>query len=301
MDDPLQGWLNYLRAERGAGEETLRAYGRDLRTLQLHLRDKELELLEAQVLDLRSWLAAQARRAPAPASVSRRASACRSFYRWALSEGLREDSPAERLRSPRVPETMPHFLSEAEAAEVVEQPSQQGWYLLRNKALLELLYGAGLRVSEASSLRVEDLDLEEGLVHVRKGKGRKARRVPVGSEALRALEAWLGAHEGRGPLFLNRYREGLSARSMHRIVRASGRLHDLGGLHPHALRHSCATHMLANGADLRGIQEQLGHASLSTTQRYAHVSVERLLEVHRSAHPRARRPVEPGPEPSDES
>jgi integrase/recombinase XerC len=288
VDDPLQGWLNYLRAERGSTQETLRAYGRDLRTLRRHLALSERDLLEARVLDLRSWLAKQARRAPAPASVARRASACRSFYRWALSEGLVEDSPAERLRSPRIPVSVPHFLSEDQAARVVEGPSQEGWYQLRNRALLELLYGAGLRVSEAAGLVVADLDRVAGLVHVRKGKGRKARRVPMGSAAQDALEDWLDAHEGSGPLFLNRYRGALSARSMHRIVRASGRLQDLGGLHPHALRHSCATHMLAHGADLRAIQEQLGHASLSTTQRYAHVSVERLLEVHSAAHPRAQ-------------
>lgn len=291
VDDPLQGWLSYLRAERGATQETLRAYRQDLSGLQSTLGDKGRSLLEASVLDLRSWLASTTRAAPSAASVARRASAARSFYRWAVSEGLRGDSPAERLRSPRVPQKVPHFLSEREAERVVEQPSQEGWYQLRNRALLELLYGAGLRVSEAAGLSIEDLQLDQGLVHVRQGKGRKARRVPLGGQAQLALEEWLEQHpSSSGPVFLNRYRKRLSARSMHRIVRASGRENGLGGLHPHALRHSCATHMLSGGADLRSIQEQLGHASLSTTQRYAHVSVERLLEVHRKAHPRSEEP-----------
>ena len=187
---------------------------------------------------------------------------------------------------------MPRFLDAAEASQLVENPTQQGWFALRNAALLELLYGAGLRVGEGAALDRSDIDLDDCLVHVRKGKGHKQRRVPFGAPARLALEAWLRVHPGGAPLFLNRFESRLSTRAMHRIVRDSGVVNAQANVHPHALRHSCATHLLAGGADLRAIQEQLGHASLSTTQRYTHVSVERLMEVHRKAHPHGRDPEE---------
>ncbi len=199
-----------------------------------------------------------------------------------------ESSPAESLSTPRVPRKVPRFLDVTEASDLVERPTQRGWFALRNRALLELLYGAGLRVGESAALDCRDIDLEERLVLVRKAKGSKQRSVPFGVPAMEALAAWLRVHPGGAPLFLNRDHGRLSVRSMHRIVRDSGVANALAGVHPHALRHSCATHLLAGGADLRAIQEQLGHASLSTTQRYTHVSVERLMAVHRKAHPHGR-------------
>jgi len=200
-----------------------------------------------------------------------------------------EASPAEALRTPRVPQKVPRFLDVNEAQDVVEDPVQDGWYRLRNQALLELLYGAGLRVSEAAALDRGDIDLGQGLVLVRHGKGKKQRRVPFGRAAAQALQAWLAWRQDETrALFLNRYGGRLSVRSMHRIVRDSGVKKGIAAVHPHALRHSCATHLLGGGADLRAIQEQLGHASLSTTQRYTHVSVEQLMDVHRKAHPHGR-------------
>jgi len=214
--------------------------------------------------------------------------AYRTFYRWALREGFLEASPAERLASPKSAHRVPRFLDLPEVLDVVERPVQEGWLQLRNKALLELAYGAGLRVSELADLNRADVDLVERLVDVRSGKGRKQRLVPFGPPAADALSAWIqsssGEHEA---LFLNYRGQRLSVRSMHRIVRDSGVKNGLSDVHPHALRHTCATHMLAGGADLRAIQEQLGHASLSTTQRYAHVSAQQLVDVYRSSHPRA--------------
>ena len=287
MDSDVQAFLEFLRAERGASPHTLRAYRRDLERLAEALEARGRRLATARSVDLRAHLAERARTAGAPSSIARRLSSYRSFYRWAVQTGRCEDSPAERLARPKVPVRVPRFVEVDEAAAVVEGPGQQGWYLARNRALLELLYGAGLRVGEAAALDVGDVDVDERLVHVRRGKGGKPRRVPFGEECATALRAWLDEHPG-GPLFLNRDQGRLSTRSMHRIVRRAGLENGVSALHPHALRHSCATHMLAGDADLRAIQEQLGHASLSTTQRYAHVSVERLLEVSRGAHPRAR-------------
>ena len=284
--DLVRAFLQFLRAERGASPHTLRAYQHELETLTSWLGERRRALLSATTGDLRAYLASLPR--SAPATTRRRIAAYRTFYRWAVSSGRVEASPAERLRGPRVPSRVPRVLQVGESACVVEAPAQEGWYQLRNRAALELAYGAGLRVSELASLDLDDVDLRDQLVLVRHGKRRKQRRVPFGEPAVAALEAWL---EVRGPstsaaLFLNRYRDRLRARSLHRITRDAGRKHGVSGLHPHALRHSCATHLLAGGADLRAIQEQLGHVSLSTTQRYAHVSMERLLAVHAASHPR---------------
>ena len=284
----IQQFLEYLRAERGVSPHTLRAYRRDLERLAADLSEQGSSLLEARIGQIRSHLARLARRAPAPSTTRRRLAAYRTFYRWALREGFLEASPAERLASPKSAHRVPRFLDLPEVLDVVERPVQEGWLQLRNKALLELAYGAGLRVSELADLNRADVDLVERLVDVRSGKGRKQRLVPFGPPAADALSAWIqsssGEHEA---LFLNYRGQRLSVRSMHRIVRDSGVKNGLSDVHPHALRHTCATHMLAGGADLRAIQEQLGHASLSTTQRYAHVSAQQLVDVYRSSHPRA--------------
>ncbi len=214
----------------------------------------------------------------------------RSFYRWLVEEEVLEHDPTQRLSTPKVPKRAPRFLDVGEAAQVVENPTQSGRLALRNRALLELLYGAGLRVGEAVGLDWGELDLAERLVRVR-GKGDKVRIVPFGPPAEEALRRWggtLGALEG--PVFRNARGGRLSSRSAWRIVRDAGAANGVPRVHPHALRHSCATHLLGAGADLRAIQEQLGHASLGTTQRYAHVDAAHLLAVYRSAHPHARSP-----------
>lgn len=285
--DLIGDFLRHMRVEKGASEHTLKAYRLDLVALA---RSTGGGLLEAGLSDIRRHLSTLSLSHPAPATTRRRLSAIRSFYKWALREGLVESSPAERLSSPKAKIKVPRFLSEADAADVVESPSQGGWYRVRNGAILELMYGAGLRVAEVASLDVRDVDLPQRLVRVREGKGGKERLVPFGPPAAEAIELWL-AERGEAEdsaLFLNRFRSRLSARAMHKIVHSSALGSGVAGVHPHALRHSCATHLLAGGADLRAIQEQLGHASLSSTQRYAHVSVERLMEVHRAAHPRSR-------------
>lgn len=292
MEDVLKGWMDHLRGERNCSPHTLRAYAENLNGLDDFLQSREKTLHTANLMDLRAWLSqarlgrAGPKKPKAPATMARKVSAVRSFYRWMLREGHIDISPASRLQSPRVPRKAPRFLDVPEAAAVVEHPHQEGWFLLRNRALLELIYGSGIRVSEAVSLDISQLDLLNRLVRVM-GKGKKERIVPFGPPAAEALRQWLSQIPPDGPVFLNRFGKRLSSRSAWKITRDAGTANGITGLHPHALRHSCATHLLGSGADLRVIQEQLGHASLSTTQQYTHVDAAHLLAVYRSAHPRA--------------
>ncbi len=283
--DRIQAFLSFLRAERAASPHTLRAYGREVSALVARLDPRPPE--SATLADLRAHLG---QGASSPASLQQRIGAIRTFYRWLVREGLLTESPADRLATPRVKRPLPRVLEVDEASAIVVEPAGEGWRRTRNVALLEVAYGAGLRVSEVAAIDVTDVDPLGGLVRVRSGKGRKARVVPLGPVALDAVRAWLA--EGAvadGPLFRNVRGGRLTTRGIYDIVRAAGVNNDLAGVHPHALRHSFATHLLANGADIRSIQEMLGHASLSTTQRYTQVELDQLRRAHRSAHPRARR------------
>ncbi len=224
----------------------------------------------------------------------------RTFYRFLMRKGLARQNPAASLKTPRVKKTLPRFLTVDDAFRVVEAPKEDRAraepLALRDAAILELLYAAGLRVSELAGLRLGDLDRGARRVRVL-GKGGKERVAPYGGAAERALDAYLAARprlrkkggaQHPDALFLGRFGTPLTARQVQNIVQRYGALGaGRGDLHPHALRHSCATHLLDAGADLRSIQELLGHASLSTTQRYTHVSVDRLMEVYDRAHPMA--------------
>lgn len=284
MDPDLTRWLTALRAERGASPHTLRAYEGDLRQLADWLEPHGRALRGASLRDLRGWLASLD---AAPATMARRVASVRSFYSWMLEVGALTASPAARLATPKVARPVPRFLEVDEAAELVENPTQSGLLRDRNAALLELLYGAGLRVAEAVALDWSALDLDQRLVRVR-GKGDKQRVVPFGPPAAEALARYREATGGEGAVFLNRDGGRLTVRSAWRVVRDAGAANGQPGVHPHLLRHSCATHLLTAGADLRGIQEQLGHSSLATTQRYTHVDAAHLLRVYRAAHPRAQ-------------
>ncbi len=280
----LPAFLSFLRAERAASPHTLRAYARELHRLAERIAPRPLE--QATIADLRALLAAGP---DAPASLQQRIGALRSLYRWMLREGRVSVNPAERLASPRVRRTLPRVFEVDEANALVDEPPGEGWRAVRNAALLEIAYGSGLRVSELAALDVPDLDLEGGLVRVRAGKGRKARLVPFGPSVGTAVQTLL--REGgiaEGALFRNVQGRRLTVRGIYDIVRSAGVKHGIPAAHPHAVRHSFATHLLANGADIRSIQEMLGHASLSTTQRYTQVELDQLRQAHRSAHPRSR-------------
>ena len=282
----IDRFLDSLRAERGASAHTLRAYGHTLKRLSAQVSPRPIE--EVKRSDLRGFLFAVAREASS-STLARHIAALRTFYRWLLKTGQIATSPAETLEPPRVGRRLPRHLSVSEADAVVNVEAASE-HALRDRALVELLYGAGIRVAEASGLDRRDVDAATGLVDVRSGKGKKERRVPLGGPGLAAVQAWLDSRtDASDAMFLNARGQRMSTRSMHRVVRDLGRLAGVDGLHPHALRHTYATHMLDAGADLRSIQELLGHESLSTTQRYTHVSVEALVDSYRRAHPHSKK------------
>ncbi len=303
FDEARELFLTYLRDERASSPRTVEAYGRDLGQLGEFLRERlgegnaHLDAIDLYLL--RAWLASLAR-ARGASTLARKVAALRSFYRFLERRGRVTSNPAAELETPKVRRPLPTFLSAEEAHEVVESPRLEGAAGLRDRAMLELLYGSGLRVGELAGLDLHDLDAGLGQVRVR-GKGDKERLVPVGPPALAASLAWL---ERRGEfvrpgrptsaLFLGPRGRRLGVRRVQELVQRYGAIGTgRPDLHPHALRHTCATHLLEGGADLRAIQEILGHSSLSTTQRYTHVSVEALLRVYDQAHPLARRPVTP--------
>jgi integrase/recombinase XerC len=288
--DALNGFLQHLQIERAVSAHTVRAYRRTLVDLGTFLETRGRVYEDAERLDLRAYLF-QAGRGRASSTRARHVAAIRTFYRWLLREERVAVSAAEGLGSPRVGRRLPHVLSVEGADEVMTAPLSA-----RDRALVEVLYGGGLRVSEASGLDWPDVDRRQHRILVRHGKGGKQRIVPIGPPAVAALEALLGDGVPEGPVFLNARGARMQPRSMRRVLQTVGRMAGHEGLHPHALRHSYATHLLDAGADLRGIQELLGHADLSTTQRYTHVSTQQLRRVYREAHPHARRSSGPEPE-----
>ncbi len=305
----IDAFLEHLAAERGLSEHTIVAYRADLgKFVEFLSRDflskdeSRIALDEVDVLAVRSFLAALTRQGLARKSQGRTLAALRSFFRWACRVGEARANPALRVRTPKAPRTLPRHLRPGEVENLIEGPSGESAADRRDHALLELLYASGLRVSELVSLDWQDLDLKSRVLRV-VGKGGKERMVPFGRPAQEALQTWRAAwaqvrgarDDGADPVFLNLQGGRLTDRSVRRVLdRWVEATATARGVHPHALRHSFATHLLENGADLRAIQELLGHASLATTQRYTHVDVDRLLAVYRDSHPRARRGEEKG-------
>lgn len=301
LERDAEEFLTWLSVEKGRSRNTLAAYRRDLTAYQLWLQTRGNTLAEAEegvILEYLGHLRAQGRK---PASVARALVSVRSLYRFRLEEGTATEDPALEVEGPRVPPGLPKALSEEEVDRLLGIVPGDDPLARRDRAILEVLYGTGMRISELVGLSLGQLALEDGLVRVF-GKGAKERVVPLGSWGRRALEAWL-APAGRGVLeprrwarrgdaeavFLNARGGRLTRQGAWGIVRHHGGRAGLGGrLTPHVLRHSCATHMLDRGADIRVVQELLGHASISTTQVYTKVSGERLRQVYDAAHPRAR-------------
>ncbi len=289
----------WLRVERRASAHTLDAYLADLGQYAAYLAARGAPLVPSSPALVRGFVASLAG-AAGPVTLARKLSALRSFYRYLVKEGLATTNPARAVASPRQPRRLPEVLPEADTAALIEAPAGDDAPLhLRDRAFMELLYASGLRVSELTGLDVGGVDLAQGLVRVM-GKWRKERIVPVGGQAREAIARYLaearpllaarpGGRTAGEALFLN-FRGGrLTGRSVARLIDGWVRKAGLPRhVHPHVLRHCFATHLLANGADLRGIQELLGHASLSTTQRYTHLDWKRLATVYDQAHPRAR-------------
>ncbi|TWT99273.1 Tyrosine recombinase XerD [Botrimarina colliarenosi] len=291
-------FLRRLQRERGASEHTVKAYREDLSALAEYLADEDGRTPDPAaitVADLRGYVAALGEAGYAKSSVARRMSAVRSFFKFARREGWVQASPADALRNPRKSRKLPHFLSSEEVGRLLTTPPANKPMGRRDRALLETLYSAGLRVSELVGLNDGDLDFPQGLLHVR-GKGRKERLSPLGSYAADALQAWLAdrklaANEVKGdeaPVFTNKFGRRLTTRSVARMLEKHLATAGLDPrTSPHTLRHSYATHLLDRGADIRSVQELLGHSSLVTTQVYTHVSTGKLREAYEKAHPRA--------------
>jgi integrase/recombinase XerD len=293
QDPALSAHLRALRLEDGLAERTVESYSRDLAQFVSFLAERERRLVDATAEDVRTYLAGGTWR---PSTRARKAAAIRSFYRRRVVIGLAAFDPTRALASPRLESTLPRTLSVEEVERLLAKPKATPGGL-RDRAMLETLYGAGLRASEALDLRLQDVDLEVGFVRT-VGKGDKERIVPLGRMAMEAIRAY--NERGRpflgGPgtlkapeLFLNNRGRRLSRQGLHAIIKRYAREAGLpDDVSANTLRHSFATHLLEGGADLRAVQEMLGHADLSTTQIYTHVSAAHLQKVYREAHPRAR-------------
>ncbi len=293
----LARFVDWLRWERGRSPATVRAYRADVSALLLHaVTLGETRVPGLTTAHVRSWLGAGQQSGWSRATTARRAAAARTFTSWAVRHGELATDPAGRLVSPRRPRHLPRVLDQAEAqrlCEAARAAADSGPVGLRDHALVELLYATGARVGESVGMDLGDVDRERRAVRVT-GKGDKERVVPLGVPALRALDRWLD--EGRpalataasaGAVFLGRRGGRLDQRQARDAVARAARAAGLDDVHPHALRHTAATHVLDGGADLRLVQELLGHATLTTTEIYTHVSQARLLAAYHQAHPRA--------------
>ena len=307
MDDAVRAFMTFLELERHASHETVRSYVSDLRQFQAfmsaeHPSGLALNPVTVKTESIRAYLHWLDRKREKSTSMARKLASLRSFFRYLQREGLVGLNPAEAIRTPKQPKHLPRVLTKDDAAALMEFPADQAGGALRDRALLETLYSTGARVSELVGINLEDLRVSEGLAHLR-GKGRKERIVPIGDVALRAIQAYLNQQplmvsrdrkttkRVPSPVFRNSRGGRLTTRSVARIVaRYSNRLAG-GPVSPHTLRHSFATHLLDEGADLRSIQEMLGHASLSTTQKYTHLATDQILAVYDKTHPRAGRPT----------
>jgi len=299
MQRQIAQFLTYLRVERGASPHTLKGYREDLIAAAEYFAAEDgatPEPASITAVELRGFLSALHEAGYAKTSIARKLASLRSFYKHGQREGWASSNPARALRNPRKGRSLPHFLTNEEISTLLSAPPADTDMGLRDRAILETMYSAGLRVSESVGLSDGDVDLSQGVLRVR-GKGRKERLSPLGSYAERALRGWLRVRkvspkepQGReAPLFTNRFGTRLTTRSVGRMLEKYLRETGLDRrTSPHTLRHSFATHLLDRGADIRSVQELLGHKSLVTTQIYTHVSTANLRAAYEKAHPRAR-------------
>jgi len=299
MRDALAEFLQHLALEKNASAHTVKSYREDLaqavKFFQERSPDRQPAITDLATRSLRAYLVWLHGQGYAKTTIARRLAAVRSWCRFLCQRGKLETNPADGLRSPRPDKKLPHFLAEDAMARLLEAPADSPMEL-RDRAILETLYSAGLRVSELTGLNVEDLDLDTGIAAVR-GKGKRERLALLGTKALTAVKEWLAvrlqALTDRGKasraVFLNRHGTRLTSRSVGRLLE---KYLAIAGLDPqaspHSLRHSFATHLLDRGADIRSVQELLGHRSLATTQIYTHVTTHRLHDSYQKAHPRAK-------------
>ena len=288
----LEAYLDSLALERRLARHTVEAYERDLTALGRFLEPRGIDLPEATARDLSEHLQGMRRQGLAPSTVRRALASVRGFYAWLVEEGRREDDPAVNLVAPKLWKKLPKVLSEEQVERLLAAPDPSSPRGLRDKAIIELLYATGLRVSELVELELHQLRLDGGFL-IAYGKGAKERIVPVGEQAERWTERYLrevrprlvrGRHDR---LIVNARGGALTRQGLWKILKAYGRQVDLAELSPHVLRHSFATHLLEHGADLRAVQTMLGHADISTTQIYTHIHAQRLRSLYDRYHPRS--------------
>ncbi len=293
-------YIGHLSVERGASPNTLDAYRRDLHEYSEFLSARSVGDADSVTRDdVLAFTASLRERGMAPSSIERKLSSVKGFHRFLVREGMTDNHPTARVPLPKVPERLPDVISVDEVERLLGQPFPDGAAGLRDRAILETLYGCGLRVSELVGLDTLDVDIEQGYLRV-VGKGDKERMVPLAGMASAALSGYVAAGRPRlhsrrsmgratSAVFLSQRGARLSRQSVYAMVRAYGEKVGLEGLHPHTLRHSFATHMLEGGADLRALQEMLGHSDISTTQVYTHVDRRHIREEYVTTHPRAGR------------
>ena len=298
MHAAIHAFLSYLKIERNASDLTIKSYADDLSHITEFLQEQTSSVPEPRHIEvgiLRNYVAYLHECGYARTTVARRLACLRSFFRYCNREGICETNPAKPLRTPRSGRKLPHFLTTEQVGALLIAPPANADAGLRDRAILETMYSAGLRVSEVVGLDLKDWDRSAGILRVL-GKGRKERISPVGSYATKALDRWLevrapdakAAEKQRSAMFLNRFGRRLTTRSIGRMLETHITTAGLTQqTTPHTLRHSFATHLLDGGADLRSVQELLGHKSLTTTQIYTHVSTRRLRETYEKAHPHA--------------
>lgn len=294
MRKEISQFLTSLKHERNASPHTISSYKRDLLQLAGYLEERKVVLKEIDNVILRGFLARLHENQNKKSTVARKLAAIRSFFQFCIKKKWLEDNPAKAVATPKQEKHVPSFLSEDEMAQFLDLPLTTQPLDLRDKATLELLYATGMRVSELAGLNLDDLNFSERLIRVR-GKGKKERLIPFGRKAEDSLTFYIRSrpqiHKGNiedKALFLNYRGERLSSRSVERIVDKYIRVTALRRkISPHSLRHSFASHLLSRGADLRVIQELLGHESLATTQKYTHLDLRQLLEVYKKSHPRS--------------
>ena len=300
MYGTIDGFIRHLRIERNASPLTLKSYAEDLESL-LEFFTEQLgrppEVDQVAIGQLRQYVSYLYDCGYAKSTIARRLACLRSFFRYCRREGLIDSNPAQALRTPRAGRKLPNFLSNRQVTQLIETPTAETPAGLRDRAILEVFYSAGLRVAELVGLDLDDWDRDAGILRVM-GKGRKERIAPVGRHADAALQAWNAVRqpgakasaEDLQAIFLNRFGRRISTRSVGRLIEKHIKAAGLDPKSsPHTLRHTFATHLLDGGADLRSVQELLGHKSLTTTQIYTHVSTNRLRETYVQAHPHAKR------------
>jgi integrase/recombinase XerC len=294
MRKELEAFISYLKHEKNASPHTIASYGRDLDQFAEYLNRYNTSLRKIDNVILRGFLAVLYDKKIKKSTISRKLAAIRSFFQFCIKRGWLEDNPAKIVATPRQEKPLPSFLSEEEMAEFLDLPRSDKPLDLRDRAALELLYATGIRVSELVDIDLEDLNFAERLIRVR-GKGKKERIVPFGKMAEDCLSSYIRSRPmiNRGEvdgsaLFLNYRGERITSRSVERIVDKYIHFSAVRRkISPHSLRHSFASHLLSRGADLRVIQELLGHESLATTQKYTHMDLKKLLDIYKKSHPRS--------------